>query len=49
MVYYERDGREGQCTVVSEYQGSLRGKRVIRGRERECKTLYENKRKGSDK
>jgi hypothetical protein len=34
VVYYERDGHEGQCTVVTERTGPHRGERVIRGRER---------------
>jgi hypothetical protein len=36
VIFYEREGEEGQCTVVTEYQGPLRGQRVVRGREREC-------------
>jgi hypothetical protein len=35
VIYYERDGHEGQCTVVTEYQGPLAGQRVVRGRENE--------------
>lgn len=40
IVYYERDGDENQCTVVTEWQGQLRGRRVIRGRESECLEHY---------
>jgi DNA polymerase (family 10) len=40
VVYYERDGREDQCTVVTEQGGPLKGQRVIRGREKECLTHY---------
>jgi hypothetical protein len=36
VIYYERDGAEGQCTVVTERTGPLRGRRVVRGRESEC-------------
>lgn len=36
VIYFERDGDEGQCTVVTEYRGPLAGKRVVRGREDEC-------------
>jgi len=39
VIYFERDGREGQCTVVTEYRGPLVGKRVIRGREDEIAAL----------
>ena len=28
---YERSGRRGQCTIVTETRGSKRGQRVIRG------------------
>jgi hypothetical protein len=33
VIYFERDGHEGQCTVVTEYRGPHRGERVVRGRE----------------
>jgi len=36
VIFYERDGDEGQCTVVTERAGPLRGRRVVRGREAEC-------------
>lgn len=35
VIYYERNGSEGQCTVVTEHQGALAGLRVVRGRESE--------------
>lgn len=41
VIYYEKDGSEAQCTVVTETSGPLRGKRVIRGRERESRQFYE--------
>ena len=40
VLYYDRDGEEGQCTVVTETHGPLAGRRVVRGRERECAELY---------
>lgn len=40
IVYYEKDGEEDQCTVVTEWQGRLSGRRVIRGRETECLDYY---------
>ncbi len=40
VIYYERDGDEGQCTIVTEYRGELEGLRVVRGRERECRSYY---------
>jgi len=46
IIYYERDGEEDQCTVVTEWQGQLRGRRVIRGRESECVEYYNNRKRG---
>jgi ribosomal protein S13 len=40
VIYYQKDGPEAQCTVVTETQGRLKGKRVIRGRETECLQFY---------
>jgi hypothetical protein len=39
ILYYERDGDEDQCTVVTERHGPLAGQRVVRGREAECAAL----------
>lgn len=36
VLYYRRDGDEGQCTVVTEQRGPEAGRRVVRGREAEC-------------
>lgn len=40
VVYVEKGKRENQCTVVTESRGVLRGKRVIRGKERESGEYY---------
>jgi hypothetical protein len=40
VIYYERGGKEGQNTVVTETQGALKGKRVVRGRNLENKRYY---------
>jgi DNA polymerase (family 10) len=40
VVYYEKGKGENQCTVVTESRGALKGKRVIRGREKECVEYY---------
>ena len=40
ILYYERDGDEDQCTVVTERHGPLAGRRVVRGREAECATHH---------
>ncbi len=43
VIYYETKGYEGQCTVVTEKKGPLKEKRVVRGREAECRDYYESK------
>ena len=40
IYYYDQHHQESQCTVVTETRGSLSGKRVVRGRETECKEYY---------
>lgn len=40
VVYYAKGERENQCTVVTESRGTLKGRRVIRGREKECERYY---------
>jgi DNA polymerase (family X) len=40
ILYYERDGHEKQCTIVTERRGPLAGRRVVRGREDECRLHY---------
>jgi hypothetical protein len=40
VVYYEKGHGENQCTVVTEQRGPMKGKRVIRGREAECREHY---------
>jgi DNA polymerase (family 10) len=35
ILYWERDGHEDQCTVVTERRGVNAGRRVVRGREAE--------------
>ena len=39
LYFYDGDHREGQCTVVTETRGPLKGERVVRGREAECRRL----------
>lgn len=43
VVYFEKDGEEDQCTVVTEQRGPLKGRRVVRGREKDCFTYYSGK------
>ena len=41
VIYYEMDtSPEGQCTVVTETRGPLMGRRVVRGREEECRNYW---------
>lgn len=40
VIFFENKGHEGQCTVVTETSGVMMGKRVIRGREQECRAFY---------
>ena len=35
VLYWEQDGHEDQCTVVTERTGPQSGRRVVRGREGE--------------
>ncbi|MBE2270935.1 MAG: DNA-binding protein [Anaerolinea sp.] len=41
VIYFERDGKERQHTVVTETSGALKGKRVVRGREPETRRYYD--------
>ncbi|MFW6135527.1 MAG: hypothetical protein ACOC7N_01750 [Chloroflexota bacterium] len=45
-LYYQRDGDEDQATVVTETHGPLQGKRVVRGRESECRRYYDQRQAG---
>jgi DNA polymerase (family X) len=40
VIFYERGQKVGQCTVVTERRGLMAGKRVVRGREAECRSVY---------
>jgi len=40
IYYYDGEHVEAQCTVVTESRGALAGKRVVRGREEECRAHY---------
>lgn len=43
IYFYDQDHEEGQHTVVTETHGTLQGRRVVRGREPECRAVYEAK------
>ncbi len=40
VYFYDDEHVEGQCTVVTETRGPLIGRRVVRGREAECREFY---------
>ena len=40
VFFYDSENSEGQHTVVTETHGALAGKRVVRGREPECRAFY---------
>ncbi len=41
VIYFHMDTQpEGQRTVVTEKQGDLVDRRVVRGRESECRAFY---------
>lgn len=42
VVIYWENHEDGQCTVVTSNRGDLAGKRVVRGREPECRRYYES-------
>ncbi len=42
VLYYSADDEEDQATVVTETKGPMRGRRVVRGREAECREYYQS-------
>jgi len=40
VLYYDGGLDEHQCTVVTSHWGKLTGKRIVRGREKECEEFY---------
>jgi len=40
VIYYEKNGTEGQCTVITAGSGPMKGQRIVRGREPECREYY---------
>jgi hypothetical protein len=47
VVYFDDGITSGQRTVVTETRGDLRGRRVVRGRERECRAHYQTEPAGA--
>ena len=48
VVSFDDGHISGQRTVVTETRGDLRGRRVVRGRERECRRHYEELRQRNE-
>lgn len=42
LLFYDGDGTERQCTVITSTFGPLQGRRIVRGREEECSRFYDN-------
>jgi putative hydrolase len=40
VYFYDDHHQEGQCTLVTESRGPMMGRRVVRGRELECRDYY---------
>jgi len=40
VLYYDGGRDERQCTVITSQRGTLKGKRIVRGREAECARYY---------
>jgi hypothetical protein len=40
VLFYDGDGTERQCTVITSTFGPLQGRRIVRGREAECADYY---------
>lgn len=40
VIYYQRGETQGQRTIATETRGEMAGRRVVRGRERECRAYY---------
>jgi hypothetical protein len=45
LYFYDDEHAEGQHTVVTETHGALTGRRVVRGREAECRAHYADQKK----
>ena len=43
ILYYDDDHGEHQCTVITSHQAPFSGKRIVRGREKDCEALYQSR------
>lgn len=46
ILYYDSGRGERQCTVITAQREPFRGKRIVRGREAECLTYYQERAAG---
>lgn len=44
VVIYRDDAKDGRWTVITSQFSDLKGRRIVRGREAECRELYEQER-----
>lgn len=44
VIYYDGPDGSGQSTVVTAQTGQMKGKRIVRGREQECREFYDRRR-----
>lgn len=42
ILYFDDDHGEHQCMIVTGRNAPFTGKRIVRGRERNCATYYKN-------
>ena len=40
ILYYDHEGGESQCTVITSERGAMKGRRIVRGREEDCAAHY---------
>jgi len=40
IIFYDENGTERQCTVITSTFGPCKGRRIVRGREAECESFY---------
>jgi len=43
ILYYDDDGGERQCTVITSHHAPFRGNRIVRGREDDCAAYYQSR------
>ncbi len=49
VIFRDDDGNHGQWTVITSRYGKLRGRRIVRGREKQCVAFYEQTCRGDSR